>query len=166
MRLYHGSNVRIGTIDLTRCHRYKDFGTGFYLTPDYRRAVLMAQRTTLISGTGSPTVSPYIFNLSAARAALSVRQFGEYDSDWALFVMRNRDRTQNPPYGHRYDIVIGPVADSQVDAVIEEHRREYGAAYADPDNLAILAGRLKYSGPRYIQYCFCTRKGLSHLVAD
>lgn len=30
--LYHGSNVRIESIDLGKCKPYKDFGKGFYLT--------------------------------------------------------------------------------------------------------------------------------------
>ena len=34
MRLYHGSNTDIDTIDLDQGSQYKDFGKGFYLTPD------------------------------------------------------------------------------------------------------------------------------------
>ena len=32
MRLYHGSNVVIESINLAMCRPYKDFGKGFYLT--------------------------------------------------------------------------------------------------------------------------------------
>ena len=32
MRLYHGSNVKIDSINLAMCRPYKDFGKGFYLT--------------------------------------------------------------------------------------------------------------------------------------
>ena len=32
MRLYHGSNIAIGNINLAMCRPYKDFGRGFYLT--------------------------------------------------------------------------------------------------------------------------------------
>lgn len=32
MRLYHGSNVEIDTVDLSKCMPYKDFGRGFYTT--------------------------------------------------------------------------------------------------------------------------------------
>lgn len=32
MRLYHGSNMMIENIDLSKCKPYKDFGRGFYLT--------------------------------------------------------------------------------------------------------------------------------------
>lgn len=33
MRLYHGSNMAITDIDLSRCRPNKDFGLGFYLSP-------------------------------------------------------------------------------------------------------------------------------------
>jgi hypothetical protein len=32
MKLYHGTNCSIETIDLAKCRPYKDFGKGFYLT--------------------------------------------------------------------------------------------------------------------------------------
>ena len=32
MKLYHGSNMVIDQIDLSKCKPYKDFGQGFYLT--------------------------------------------------------------------------------------------------------------------------------------
>ena len=30
MRLYHGSNIAIDSINLAMCRPYKDFGKGFY----------------------------------------------------------------------------------------------------------------------------------------
>ena len=32
MILYHGSNVKVTEIDISKCRPYKDFGKGFYLT--------------------------------------------------------------------------------------------------------------------------------------
>ena len=32
MKLYHGSNTEINSIELSKCRPYKDFGRGFYLT--------------------------------------------------------------------------------------------------------------------------------------
>ncbi len=49
MRLYHGSNIRIISVDLSRSRSHKDFGIGFYLTPDYTRAVRMATRCAELS---------------------------------------------------------------------------------------------------------------------
>ena len=38
--LYHGSNVKIETIDLKKSRPNKDFGSGFYLSADGRDVIL------------------------------------------------------------------------------------------------------------------------------
>ena len=50
MKLYHGTNADIESIDLTRGLRHKDFGKGFYLTPDYNTAIRMAQKKARLFG--------------------------------------------------------------------------------------------------------------------
>lgn len=44
MILYHGTNDDILSIDLQKGLRFKDFGKGFYLTPDKTTAIRMAQK--------------------------------------------------------------------------------------------------------------------------
>ena len=44
MRLYHGSNTGINSINLAMCRPYKDFGIGFYLTDIREQAERMAVR--------------------------------------------------------------------------------------------------------------------------
>ena len=44
MILYHGTNQDIELIDLTKGLRHKDFGMGFYLTPDKATAARMAEK--------------------------------------------------------------------------------------------------------------------------
>jgi ABC-type proline/glycine betaine transport system substrate-binding protein len=56
MRLYHGSNVVIESINLAMCRPYKDFGKGFYLTDIEEQAKQMANRVSRIYG-GSPVVN-------------------------------------------------------------------------------------------------------------
>ena len=56
MRLYHGSNVKIDSINLAMCRPYKDFGKGFYLTDMKEQAEKMATRVARIYG-GFPVVS-------------------------------------------------------------------------------------------------------------
>ena len=60
MKLYHGSNVPIDAIDLSRCRPNKDFGQGFYLSPDKSAAEKMAYRTVRRFG-GVPHVMAYEF---------------------------------------------------------------------------------------------------------
>jgi hypothetical protein len=43
MRLYHGSNLIINSIDLEKCRPYKDFGKGFYCTDIKEQVELMAK---------------------------------------------------------------------------------------------------------------------------
>lgn len=52
MILYHGTNQDIESIDLTKGLRYKDFGKGFYLTPDKTTAIRMAQKIGPIADDG------------------------------------------------------------------------------------------------------------------
>ena len=42
MILYHGSNLKINEIDLSKCKPYKDFGQGFYCTTIKKQAEFMA----------------------------------------------------------------------------------------------------------------------------
>ncbi len=50
MKLYHGTNTDIEVIDLTRGLRHKDFGKGFYVTPDRTTAIRMAQKRARLFG--------------------------------------------------------------------------------------------------------------------
>ena len=46
MILYHGTNEDIKAIDLSRGLRHKDFGKGFYLTPDRTTALFSNSQTS------------------------------------------------------------------------------------------------------------------------
>lgn len=71
MRLYHGSNIVIKQIDLSKCRPYKDFGQGFYLTAIKEQAEQMARRTSAIYG-GEPIVTEFEFD-ETALSTLSVK---------------------------------------------------------------------------------------------
>ena len=58
MRLFHGSNVLIDSINLAMCRPYKDFGRGFYLTDLEEQAEKMAVRVSRIYG-GTPVVNSF-----------------------------------------------------------------------------------------------------------
>ena len=55
IRLYHGSNMHIEQIDLSRSKRGKDFGQGFYLNANPDQAMEMAVRTARFLNEGIPT---------------------------------------------------------------------------------------------------------------
>lgn len=113
MILYHGTNQDIEVIDFTRGLRHKDFGKGFYLTPDKNTAIRMAQKKARLFG-GTATLISYELDDKALQSDLKVKIFPEKACvEWLLFVDANRDRKTVTPI-HDYDIVIGPIADDGV----------------------------------------------------
>lgn len=112
MKLYHGTNAVILRIDLKESRVGKDFGIGFYLTPDKQVAQRQAERKFEQYGVGEARVYEYTIDDNALQA-LKVLQFDSYTMEWARFVLmnrKNRTRTQV----HNYDIVIGPIADDVI----------------------------------------------------
>lgn len=59
--LYHGSNIKITKIDLSKSKPFKDFGQGFYLSDDETQAMDMAKFKSSIED-GSPIVTRFEFD--------------------------------------------------------------------------------------------------------
>ena len=132
MILYHGSNVEIENIDLNKCKPYKDFGCGFYTTPLKNQAFSMAKRTTRIFREGKPCITEFILNDGLIRidggsesAILNIKRFSEPTIEWARFVINNRNhkfkdtRSSECNVDGKYDIVIGPVANDDITALVD-----------------------------------------------
>ena len=62
INLFHGSNVAISEIDLSKGLIDKDFGQGFYLTDILDQAQAMANRRVRITQKGHPVVSTFEFD--------------------------------------------------------------------------------------------------------
>ena len=104
MKLYHGTNADIVTIDLSKGLAHKDFGRGFYLTPDRATAVRMAEKKARLFG-GKATLITYDFDETAMNSDLNVKVFPEKACvEWFLFIDANRDKENKTPI-HSYDIV-------------------------------------------------------------
>jgi hypothetical protein len=114
MILYHGSDIAIDKIDLSKCNPNKDFGQGFYLTDLKQQAQDMAIRRTRMTGQGAPTISMFEFDEAVLKEnTLNIKVFPSVSVEWAQFVLNNRD-IQRAGFSHNYDIVVGPVADDTV----------------------------------------------------
>ena len=125
IKLFHGSNMIIDSIDLSKGMRDKDFGKGFYLTDILSQAEEMAKRRVRIMGTGKPVVTTYTFDETVLTSEeLNVKVFPDNPcAEWAEFVDSNRHASETG-YAHPYDIVIGPVADDGVAFQLERfHER-------------------------------------------
>lgn len=154
--LYHGSNVAIEHIDLSKCKRGKDFGQGFYLNANSDQALAMAERTTKFLNEGQPTLSCFEFELDdAVKNGMNIKIFSDYSEEWANFVVKNRKNNSDIPI-HSYDIVIGPIADDTVGVQIRRFIMGYLSASA-------LVEELKFNGNNAIQYFFGTSKAIELL---
>ena len=154
MKLYHGSNADIETIDLTRGLRYKDFGKGFYVTPDRSTAIRLAQKKARLFG-GTATLITYELDEVALLSDLKVKRFPEKATvEWLMFVYDNRDRKNTTPI-HDYDIVVGPIANDGVVLQLTNYRE----GIYTPEQVA------KLLQDRYLdqQYYFGTVRALQFL---
>lgn len=156
IRLYHGSNVAIEQIDLSRSKRGKDFGQGFYLNANPDQAMEMAARTTRFLNEGIPTLSCFEFDEDeATKNGLNIKIFPDYSEEWAEFVVMNRKNNSDVP-AHTYDIVIGPIANDTVGVQIRRYIMGYMSASASVEEL-------RFRGDHAVQYFFGTSKAVELL---
>lgn len=153
MNLHHGTNADILQIDLWKSRVGKDFGLGFYLTPDKQVAQRQAERKFEQYGVGSARVYEYSVEDNAIQA-LRVLQFNSYSLEWARFVLMNR-KNRTRIQIHDYDIVIGPIAD---DVIGYQIRRVEEGIITEEQFLE----EIKYHTVT-IQYIFATEKALQIL---
>lgn len=156
IRLYHGPNVAIEHIELSRSKRGKDFGQGFYLNANPDQAMEMAARTTRFLNEGEPTLSCFEYDEDeATKNGLHIKIFPNYSEEWAEFVVMNRKNNSDVP-AHPYDIVIGPIADDTVGVQIRRFIMGYLSAYA-------LVEELRFRGDHADQYFFGTPQAVQCL---
>lgn len=155
MILYHGSNVAIDVIDLSKSRPGKDFGKGFYLSADENQAIEMAESKVAFLG-GEPVVTSFEFDESVISSKiLKVKVFENYTEEWAHFVYDNRENFTDNPI-HEYDIIYGPIANDRVGAQI----RNFKNGNIDLDELM---NRIKYLKGITFQYFFGTEAAIKTL---
>lgn len=154
IRLYHGSNVSIETVELSKSKHGKDFGRGFYLNPNEIQAKEMAEAKADFLG-GKPTVS--VFELdpkSIEQGVLKIKVFEDYSKEWAEFVAMNR-RNMTDVQAHDYDVVIGPIADDKVGVQIRRFINGFISAEK-------LIEELRFK-EKAVQYFFGTERAVKFL---
>lgn len=163
MKLYHGSNQEIITIDFSKCRPYKDFGKGFYMTTMQDQAVKMAKRVARIYG-GNPCVNVYEFDENCLHKDLNIRRFDKPDIDWAVFILNNRNRdfsnfdSLDCNHDCKYDLVIGPVANDDLALLFRQF--ESGLI-----SVETLVKGMKYKKLTN-QYSFHTDKAIQYLSKE
>ena len=155
MILFHGSNVPIEIIDLSKSRPGKDFGRGFYLSEDKEQAIEMAESKVAFLG-GEPIVTSFEFDESFLSSnTLNVKLFDSYTEEWARFVYDNRENFTDKPI-HQYDIIYGPIANDRVGAQI----RNFKNGNIDIEELI---NRIKYLKGITFQYYFGTEAAIKTL---
>ena len=120
MILYHGSNLKISKIDLSKCRPYKDFGKGFYCTTIKKQAEFMAERVVKRQGRNKNSKYIWIRRKYFYDKELNIKKFDKPSKEWAKFILNNRDRnykflnSKECNMDNKYDLVIGPVADDDI----------------------------------------------------
>jgi len=157
MKLYHGSNVAFKEIDLALCRPNKDFGRGFYLTPDRTGAEKTARRTVKRYG-GMPHVMTFELD-ETVLADVPVKRFALPNEEWAMFVMANR-RPAREASDHnrdnRYGAVVGPIANDDLALLFRQF--ELGLATVE-----MLVREMRFK-QLTVQYSFHTERAVAALT--
>ena len=155
MRLFHGSNITVEAIDLSKSKRYKDFGQAFYLSAEKEQALKMAEAKVVQFG-GQEIISEFEFDeLVLSNKDLNVKIFVEYSEEWAEFVFKNRN--EDIRFVHDYDIVYGPIADDYIGLQIRDFKR---------NNITFeqFLRNIQYHKGVTYQYAFCTQQAIEQLI--
>lgn len=105
--IYHGSYMKIEFPEI-RKHRFtKDFSWGFYCTEIQEQAEKCSSKfnTSIVN----------VYELRNIEA-LNIKKFYAYTDEWLEFVVNCRSRKT-----HKYDVVIGPMADDTIYDYIEAY---------------------------------------------
>lgn len=153
MKLYHGSNIIIERIDLSKSKPNKDFGKGFYLSDSFEQAREMAQFKALQLGM-EPRVTIFEFDKNGLNSSdLKIKIFKSYSEEWVDFIIQNR----NGISVHDFDFIYGPIANDKVGRQLR--------LFNDNDiTKEQLIEKLKYFKGITFQYYFGTDRSLKFLT--
>jgi len=157
MKIYHGTNVEFGVIDLKICPPNRDFGQGFYCTNIKKHAMERAEDKVDDEG-GIANILEYEFDFDEIvriNPKLKIKRFGTVCAEWAQFVMLNRLRKKGEQQ-HEYDIVEGPVADDKM-------FRQFQLFANNRIKLNEFVRRIKFRDATH-QIAFCTEESLDALL--
>lgn len=141
MIVFHGSAAEVSIPEIRHSKFSKDFGEGFYCTKLKRQARRWAMRKE------TPTISIYNY---LPDKTLSILEFKGMTDEWLDFIVNCRKGIT-----HRYDIVIGAMANDQIYNYIED----FIAGVLTREQFWVLA---KFKYPTH-QICFATEAALKCL---
>ena len=149
MVLYHASNVEVKTPMLVEPNRLLDFGPGFYTTTNREQARRFAESVVSKRG-GTPMINSYEFDEAAFSECL-VKKFDSPSEAWLDFVAANRSGKY---VGERYDLIVGPVANDNVYAIIGLYMRGFISKESAINELRVrkLYDQIVFATPKTFRY--------------
>jgi len=157
--VFHGSDVKVSDIDLSRSSLKKDFGNGFYTTSSKKQAEKFAQIKAKRYSKNTGYVSVFEFCDSDD---LKTMRFETASLNWLNFVLFNRGFIKENALNDMYDIIIGPVANDAVGLVLNQL---IIGTYGDPLSLKAKERAIELLEPEklYNQVLFKTKKSIESL---
>ena len=118
LRIYHGSTVIVENPSLEILNYRTDFGKGFYTTTDIEQAKRWTKikKGRIEKEQLNAQIHQYVNIYEyTENENLTILNFEEATEEWLKFVFMNR---QSDELVHKYDIVIGPVANDNLYQVL------------------------------------------------
>lgn len=118
LRIYHGSTVIVENPSLEILNYRTDFGKGFYTTTDIEQAKRWTKikKGRIEKEQPNAQIHQYVNIYEyTENENLTILNFEEATEEWLKFVFMNR---QSDELVHKYDIVIGPVANDNLYQVL------------------------------------------------
>ena len=161
-KLYHGTSFYFDIIDLSKGKKYKDFGSGFYLSYQKSHAEKKAISTAKINKSKNKYIFTYYINQAEFNKLYTlgrVKFFQEVNIEWVDFILKSRYCNYN---WHNYDVVIGATADDETKVVLNAYREGFYGAVNSFDAKTTLI-RLLHTERLSTQVLITTKLGLSIL---
>jgi predicted RNA-binding protein YlxR (DUF448 family) len=155
--VYHGSYTKIDEINLSFCHKGRDFGRGFYVTKIRSQAEYWAARKGKWRNTQGAVTEFGLHEELIRILKLKTLRFEGYTEEWLDFIVLNRDNSSEQQ-AHDYDMVEGPVADDEV----ATRMRDYIIGNITKEQFL---SELTYKTSTH-QMCFCTKNSLNVLITQ
>ena len=148
MLLYHGTSEMFSEPCLNKCKPHRDFGCGFYLTPNYIDALTMAIKNSRVGFVQSYGLDDM--------TGLSVLELSGYSDEWLEFVVRSRLGQKS-----NFDLVIGNMAGGGRN--LKSTFSKYRGAKASVEEVSAAMKHELTSTTLGVQYAFLTPKAVSRL---
>lgn len=156
MKVYQGSAKVIRKPQIMLSEIGREFGIGFYVTPDKETAIKSAKRAArqgFVYDNLKPTLNIYDFEPETIGEHFRVIHLNGYSKEWLDFILRCYTDIH---FVHHYDVVFGNAVTAEIADVLSPYR--YGKI-----SEAEVLHRLS-SMPQTEQICFSTAPVLETLA--